>query len=64
MNLDPKSYLHEASGVRSCLLLQEAKPEAAPVANPFPWMAERFDLKGKNFFETPGAEYQSGGVLS
>jgi ribonucleoside-diphosphate reductase beta chain len=30
-----------------------------------PWMAEMIDLKKvKNFFETKGTEYQTGGALS
>ena len=33
--------------------------------NPFPWMSEMIDLKKeKNFFETRGTEYQTGGALS
>jgi ribonucleoside-diphosphate reductase beta chain len=35
------------------------------VTNPFPWMAEMIDLKKeKNFFETRGTEYQTGGALN
>ena len=33
--------------------------------NPFPWMSEMIDLKKeKNFFETRGTEYQTGGALN
>ena len=42
--------------------LEEEFPNAT---NPFPWMSEIMDLrKEKNFFETRGIEYQTGGALS
>ena len=47
-------------------LVQIGLPEEFPNAeNPFPWMSEIMDLrKEKNFFETRGIEYQTGGALT
>ncbi len=40
-------------------------PAQFNVVNPFPWMSEAIDLsKKKNFFETRGTEYKTGGALN